>query len=187
MVPEYHLIDCRDHPLRSGFANLYQVAFAEAPYFETYSVDEVVNNVWNPHIDGQHCVIVATLDGAVVGLGCAHSAQDKLSTIGVFLAEKAAENQTVPFNLESTVYMSELAVGPHARKHGIGTELVKRRMDWARKSGFTHYCMRTAAVGSNSRMLYERLGAKIAPFVQSITSEGVVSSSEQRIIMYNSL
>lgn len=184
---DFVVINDPDHKTRQGFAELYQAAFAEPPYFEGYTVDDVINKVWLPHIMGNHCVVVALYDGEIIGLGCAHAADDDLSTIGAFLQEVESGGTAVPFPLPKTIYMSELAVSRSARGLGIGTSLVKRRLLWGAKNGFTHYCMRTAAEGSNSRGLYERLGASVAPFTQDVRNEGVESQSESRIILYGNI
>jgi GNAT superfamily N-acetyltransferase len=168
-----------------GFADVYMSAFAEAPYFETYEASWVIENVWTPH--KQHCIFVTTDDGIVSGLGCAHPIEDTLSPVGEFLLQISKSGQELPFPMSSTLYMSELAVLAQYRKQGLGRELIKARLAWGREAGFTHYCMRTAENGSNSRTLYESLGAKRANFVQSVADENIETQSSHRILLFGSL
>ncbi len=181
----YEHITDPEHPHKDGFASVYAAAFGEAPYFEVYTRDEVVENVWLPHIP--HCVVTASVSGEVVGLGCAHPVLLPISSIGAFLQQEIASGVHVPFPLPSTLYMSELAVLSTHRGHGIGRALIEARLEWARRNGFSHYCMRTAAIGSNSRHLYESLGAQLAPSVQNVESESVESKSKERIYLYGKL
>jgi len=183
----HHVIVDHMNEYRIDFAELYKTAFGEAPYFESYTIDEVIRDVWDPHVRGSHCVIVVTRGESVIGLGCAHAVEDEMSSIGAFLAEQAEAGHDIPFPTASTLYMSELAVAPSARGNGLGSRLVELRHQWGRQNGFTHFCMRTAAEGSNSRRLYERLGALVAPFVQDVTGEAVESQSDSRIILYGTL
>ncbi len=172
-----------DERTAAGFAAVYQSAFAEAPYFETYEIPWVLEHVWNAH--QPHCIMVANLGNQVIGLGCAHTVLSTVSTIGEFLQSQNAAD--VPFPLETTLYMSELAVLRDFRGLGVGKALVQARIAWAREHGFTHYCMRTAAIGSNSRKLYESLGAKVAPIIQDVQGEAIESQSSQRIVLYDTL
>lgn len=185
--PTHHMIVDHMDQHRNGFAELYKVAFSEAPYYESYTIDDVIRDVWDPHVLGSHCVVVATLNGTVIGLGCAHAVVDEISPLDAFLTEQERMGHHVPFPAATTLYMSELAVDPSVRGNGLGSTLVEVRRRWGRENGFTHYCMRTAAEGSNSRSLYERMGARVAPFVQDVTGEAVVSESDRRIILYGKL
>ncbi|HAZ17110.1 MAG: hypothetical protein A3H59_01340 [Candidatus Jacksonbacteria bacterium RIFCSPLOWO2_02_FULL_43_9] len=162
---------------RKGFVDLYKEAFGEAPYFETYDEEDIIRDVWNPHlIDG--CIVLATDDMEVIGLGCALSVH-KASEIHTFLCSLPS----LPFPIETTVYISELAVNKKYRRHGIGTRLVSAMLDWARRNGFTHYVMRTASEGSNSIGLFRRLGAcDIPQGIQHL--QNVNSASISRVYLY---
>lgn len=183
-----HLINIKatdDDSLSQGFANVYASAFAEAPYFEKYENSWIIENVWTPH--KQHCIFIAMDSEGVSGLGCAHPIDSDLSSVGKFLLEISESGQELPFPINTTLYMSELAVLSQYRKNGLGRKLVEARLEWGKEAGFTHYCMRTAANGSNSRRLYESFGARQAEFIQSVADETVETQSSHRILLFGRL
>ncbi|PIR06551.1 MAG: hypothetical protein COV55_03425 [Candidatus Komeilibacteria bacterium CG11_big_fil_rev_8_21_14_0_20_36_20] len=165
-----------------GFIHLYKTAFSEAPYFETYTDEDVTNDVWNPHLkDG--CIVVAVQNGTVVGFGCAMQADKWIhdKNFPEFLKHNADK---LPASPEQICLMTEIAVSTEHRRKGIGTDLVKSRFEWARKKGYTHYIMRTAAKRSNSASLYQKLGGKIIEdLIQDVSAhaEEVQSQSTERI------
>ncbi len=182
----YRRVTEKDHSSMQGFAAVYQSAFAEAPYFESYDPNWIIDFVWKPHIP--HCLIVAQTEAdGVVGIACAHLITEDVSSVGAFLQSLSEEGAAMPFPLHKTVYMSELAVLAPFRGRGIGRSLVLRRHDWAKEVGLTHYCMRTAEQGSNSQHLYQTLGARRAPFIQDMSDGEVKTESNQRIFLYGLL
>lgn len=171
-----------------GFIAAYQEAFAGPPYFEHYSHEEVLEEVWNPHLhDG--IIILAYDDLQVVGFGCAIPVLKAPADVKKFLIQH--ENQTFPAELSRTWYMSELGVLESYRRRGIGYQLVKHRMQAISDRGDTHYVFRTAAEGSNSIHLYQKIGAVELPDLQDVSgSEQVVvqgSQSHERVYLYGDL
>ncbi len=181
----------QDDPLFEGFASTYKDVFAGRPYFEEYTIEQIREDVWLPHVGD--CIIVATvegdsesLSGGVVGLACCHGVQKPTEPkIRDFLLSQPELSEL--FDPERTIFMSELAVRFEYRKNGLGHLLILERLRWGHENGFTHYAMRTAAAESNSRRMYERIGSKLAPFVQDVSEDGVVSASKSRIYMYGSI
>ncbi len=165
----------------TGFVETYRVAFADAPYFETYEPEWVLKHVWEPHLP--HCILVAEVERApwgVAGLACCHALlADTEPEVRDYLVA-----QRLPFDPEHTVFMSELAVRREFRRQGLGAKLIQARLRWAEDTGFRFFALRTAATGSNSRRLYERIGAHTAPFVQDVSAAAVASSSTQRIFLW---
>ena len=171
----------------SGFLDTYKKAFAGPPYFERYDDEWIIENVWNNHID-HGCVIVAFYKGKIVGLGCcielnAIPDDDPNVEVRDFLREKSE------FDINSTCYMSELAVLPEFRSNGLGTSLICRRFQWSKENGMKSYVMRTAVLNSNSEQIYLDLGARTADFIQDVSehADEVHSSSTQRKFLYNYL
>lgn len=170
---------------RDGFVATYRDVFAGAPYFETYSEQDVHDHVWVPHI-GQ-CILVATdSPDLIVGLACCHGVVADTEPV---IRDYLLSQSEVPglFDSQLTIFMSELAVREEYRRRGLGARLILERFRWGLEHGFRSYCMRTADQKSNSRSLYERIGAKLAPFVQDVSSGGVESASKARIYMYGFL
>lgn len=177
-----HRIDRHDDHRRAGFVATYIDVFAGPPYFEHYSEEDVHDGVWVPHQG--HCILVATdASECVVGLACCHPVfADTEPKIRDYLREQDVSGL---FDPDRTIFMSELAVRDGYRQRGLGQELILARFRWGVENGFTSYCMRTAAEGSNSRRMYERIGARLAPFVQDLPGEA--TASKQRVYMYGNL
>lgn len=180
-----------DDPLLAGFVSTYKDVFAGSPYFEEYADEQIRDDVWIPHIG--ECIIVATTDDgsvarpeSVVGLACCHAV---LAPTEPKIRDFLLSRQELPelFDPARAIFMSELAVRDDFRRRGLGQTLVLERFRWGLKAGFTHYAMRTAADGSNSRRMYERIGSVLAPFVQDVSEGGVISASKSRIYMYGSI
>lgn len=167
-------------PTFSSFAAVYKEAFGGPPYFETYTDEQIREDVWDPHIP--ECVIVAER-AEVVGLACCHAILAPTEpSIRSFLL-----TQELPFDPREGIYMSELAVRTEERQRGLGEALIHARFRWAKSHGFRFYLLRTAASGSNSKRLYERLGARRAAFTQNVAQDGIATASTERIFLWGEI
>ena len=176
------------------FIALYKEVFAGAPYFEEYEDDWVYEFVWQYHLL-KGCIVLASDEkDALVGISCAigldkvslsiaNDSKDHLYQEKSFLLENAS------FNIDSTIYMSEIAVLSEFRGQGIGTRLIIKRWLWGFSQNYLYYAMRTAAKNSNSYKIYERLGAESLDAVQDISdyAQTIKSASDQRIYLYGTL
>jgi len=170
----------------TGFVSVYQEAFSGPPWYETHPTEHVQKNVWNEHLP--YCIILAVSGDEVIGIGCAHPTLAEMGTNGGVKEFLEANRELVPFPLETTLYMSELAVLEPYREKGIGQELTKARWHWGRTNGMTHYAMRTAESGSLSKLLYEKLGAQVVEsLVQDVSDATIQSASDRRIYMWGKL
>ncbi len=171
-------------PKKQGFINLYKEVFAGAPYFESYTDEYVEREVWNKHLEHNGWIFLALAhDESVVGFGCALPAEKSWES-GRFLHENMSK---LPFELETACYMSEIGVHADYRKKGIGTGLIRARINVAKEKGFKTYVMRTALEGSNSKNMYLSFGAKIIDgLVQDVSEHAkeVSSKSEFRMYLY---
>ncbi len=169
-----------------GFANVYREAFGGAPWYEEYTNDEVLRDVWNEHI-GSGIIILAFDEDRVVGLGCAQPLTKAASDVQEFLG--SAPSFTA--DPDATWYMSELAVDADYRRHGIGMQLVRHRLLTASHRGGTHFAFRTAVQGSNSFLLYKKLGAHELAERQDMTQNQQVlvnhSQSRERVYMHGEI
>jgi len=173
-------------PDRDGFIKAYQQAFGGAPYFEEYTPDDVLEQVWNPHLkDG--IIVLAMLNSAVIGFGCALPLLKSPGDIQEFVEQSIAAG-AYSADPSKVWYMSELGVLEDFRRHGIGTKLVKHRLLTITYRGDTHYVFRTAAEGSNSIHIYERVGAQRLPHLQDVSSSNQVvlnhSHSTERVYLH---
>ena len=167
---------------QQGFIKVYQQAFAGPPYHETYTDEDVINDVWKPHLqDGS--IILALKEGQVIGLGCAMP-MDKWAHDEEFQNFIKQNLDKLPDDPSEICFMTEVAVLPGHQNNGIGTSLIKQRFDWAKRQGFQHYMMRTAKVGSNSIRMYQNLGGQIMEdLIQDVShhAEKVQSQSTERV------
>lgn len=167
----------------NGFSDIYIKSFSGIPYFESYDSDWVFENVWKTHLkDG---VIVLALEGEkVVGVSCS---MPLVKSISQYNFINSLEKK--PFDPKTAIYMSELAVDSKYRCLGIGSQLVKERLKWAKERNFSHFVMRTAAVGSNSLHLYKRIGASEISQKQKIDTDNIEieTASTERIYLYGDI
>lgn len=174
-----------------GFVSAYKEAFGGAPYFETYSDDEVIREVWQPHMD--HGVIMIVTDeeegGKLVGFGCAMPFTYAPDDVREFLAKLDAEGKLPrEFDHRTSWYMSELGVLNDYRGLGAAWELVKQRMRSVDRRGADQFFMRTAAQGSLSKPMYIKMGAKELADLQDVSKTDQVlenhSQADQRVYLW---
>lgn len=171
-----------DHHHFQGFARVYQEAFALPPYEETYTDEDILNDVWRPHLE-HGCVVIALDDNQIVGLGCAMS-MDKWGHDPEFQAFIKANLHQLPDDPTRICFMTEVAVLPTHWRRGIGTQLAKNRLAWAKRVGMHHFMMRTAKTGSNSIRMYQRLGGEVMEgLIQDVSTHAteVKSQSTERV------
>ena len=172
---------------RIGFIRTYQEAFGGPPYFETYSDEEVTEEVWLPHV--KHGIVVLAFDNDhVVGFGCAMPASKSPAEVVEFLIRHQGAASSLPDDIDHMWYMSELGVATSHRRRGIGYSLVKHRLAMIDQRGDTHYVFRTAADGSNSIHLYRKIGAVELADLQDVSVSDQVklngSQSTERVYLH---
>lgn len=176
----------------AAFVDAYKQAFARDPYDETYTDDQVIEGVWKPHLQDGIIMVVTDEEarGKLVGFGCAVPFSNVPQDVKQFLDE-LSEGGELPseFDHRSAWYMSELGVVDDYIGEGAAWELVKQRMrSIDRRSERGQFFMRTAAVGSNSKPMYLKMGAKELPVLQDLTGSDQVeknkSHSDHRIYLW---
>jgi len=180
--------DATPNAHRDGFARVYRDAFAEEPYEENYTFEEVIDTVWHPH--RQDGIIALALDTSeVVGLGCALPLEKSPEDVQAFLAQRRQDGM-FPVDPATCWYMSELAVRESYRRRGIGLNLVRQRLQEIVRRGDKHYVFRTASEKSKSIGLYQRLGSTEIPVLQDVSASDQVqvngSESTARVFLYGS-
>ncbi len=179
--------------MQKDFARLYAECFAGPPYFEKYEESWIVENVYDRFIDSG-CIMVVLQDAKPVGLSraqlvgfsCAQRVE-RIKDTSVY--RYLASRKSLPFELEKSCYVAELAVLPAFRKKGIGTSLLSLVYVWGNLHGMSSYVSRTAYEGSNSLGIFLRLGAKMLPDFQTVDGdEGEVpSASSRRVYVWGDL
>lgn len=174
--------------VQSGFIAAYRSTFGGAPYYESYSSEEVFTKIWEPHIT-RGIVILALQAQRVIGFGCCIPLFDAPTDVQVFLRERQTAYEFTG-NFTSTWYMSELGVLEPFRRRGIGRGLNREQLSIIQQIGGTQYVLRTAAVGSNSVHLYQKLGATELTNSQDVSALDQVqvnqSQSTKRIYLHGS-
>ncbi len=178
----------------TGFVAAYKEAFGGPPYNEVYTDEQVIGEVWNPHLE--RGIVVLALDAdVVVGFGCAKPIRLAPQDVQDFLAERQRAG-VFPVNLHNLWYMSEIGVLNRYRGQGIGLQLVRHRLIWINERGMTHkldggnFVMRTAVRDSNSVRIYSSIGAKQLPGLQDVSDSDQVlvnkSQSNERVYLFGS-
>lgn len=173
------------------FVSAYKEAFGGAPYFETYSDDEVIKEVWQPHMEYGIIMIVTDEEkgGKLVGFGCAMPFAYAPDDVKKFLMKLEAEGKLPrEFDHRNSWYMSELGVLNDYRGLGAAWELVKQRMRSVDHSGADQFFMRTAAEGSLSKPMYIKMGSKELADLQDVSNTGQVlenkSQADHRVYLW---
>ncbi len=173
--------------MEKDFARIYKECFGGPPYYEEYEDDWIIQNVYNKHL-GHGCVAVALHRGELIGLSCAERMIDGTQSSPYRYLEQ--HRATLPFQIEKTCYISEVAVVEEMRRKGVGTDLLKVLCNWGMSKGLSHYTARTAAEGSNSMGIFQnRLHANILDGEQSVEAfDGeVVTASKKRVYIWGTL
>ena len=171
--------------LRTGFVFVYKDAFGGAPYFETYTDEEVVRDIWLPHLrDG--FIVLAWEGEDVVGFACSLPLRSAPADVQEFLGEQKKHGK-FPLDFNTVWYNSELGVCTAFRRRGIGYALMRARLGEILARGGEKYVARTAAEGSNSLHLYERIESTKLSEIQSVAASAQVlvnkSQSTARIYL----
>lgn len=102
--------------------------------------------------DETQAIFVAEQDGAVEGFATAH----RWGPPPIYAAS-------------SEVYLDELYVAPAARRHGLGTQLVRAVRHWAESVGAGRIRLQTMTANDAARSFWAALDA--APFTTTLTME----------------
>jgi ribosomal protein S18 acetylase RimI-like enzyme len=138
---------------REDFINLYQTCFKEPPYNENWSY-ETVAELWDDQKAGGIIVLCLT-NNNVIGFATAYQASLKTTNdIDQFLSEIKEQDKLVPFDLETTIYVSELAVSSQYRRQGIAKLLIECLFAEFKKNEMIQYFMRADLTGAHSVPLF---------------------------------
>ncbi|MCL2037865.1 GNAT family N-acetyltransferase [Candidatus Saccharibacteria bacterium] len=181
---DYQMITDENSAWRDDFVKNYKMIFGGPPYFETYTDEEVINEVWLPSIRSGILYAAVNEQGYLVGFGCALLLNAAPKDVQAYVEQQ----EELPTDLP-TWYFSELGTLEEYRGLGVGTELVQARIKAiSEREGDFLGIMRTAATGSNSIGIYRKLGWKELSGTQDVSETSQVldnrSASEQRVYLY---
>jgi len=125
---------------------VYQRAFAEPPWNESWTDEAVIEDLQNALKQNNPIILVAEKDGKIVGFRWAYELPMKKFP---FLNGKIENGKTM--------YGDELAVEKEFRGTGIGSAMMQLSFEIAKQAGYNAFVGRT---DQNSQMvqLYKRLG-----------------------------
>lgn len=126
--------------------SLYKEAFAEPPWCESWTTEEVVKDVEYALSQPQPIMLVGEECGNVVGFTWGY----KIPMDNFPFLERLVQ--------ENASYMDEIAVGKNARKRSVGTDLGKAYIQIARSLSCREVVLRTDQRNSASMALFRRLG-----------------------------
>lgn len=154
------------------FIAMYQEAFAGSPYFETYTPEQVLEEVLLPHLRDGIVMAIQDLEkgGKLVGFGCALPFEKSPNDVKEFLEGlHLSGHLDEDFEYQRAWYMSELGVLEEYQGLGAAYELVLQRMRSLDHLGADQYFMRTDAEKSNSYHMYVKIGSRRINVLQDIT------------------
>lgn len=113
------------------FINLYRDCFAEAPWHERFTHEELVEYFTHITTLTDHIFLVAEADGQIIG-----------GTVAFRLSDKPDVREIV--GQDDDLYAAELLVRADKRGAGVAKALVERRFELARELGFKNAYVRTS-------------------------------------------
>ncbi|MFZ2024917.1 MAG: GNAT family N-acetyltransferase [Microgenomates group bacterium] len=162
---------------KTGLIKLYQQTFAAPPYLEQFS-DADVRSTFTEYLK-EGMVYLAKSKDTVVGFGAMLPIQNALPED--MLSQFAQRG----FDLPNTWYAADLGVDRLFRNKGIGTALIKARLEKVKNGTVV---MRTNENNPLSRTIYESLGFTVVPnLTQTIIGKRQDGStkSDTRIFLSN--
>lgn len=143
--------------LQKEFISVYQQVFAGEPYNEKWSDKEVQDMLNGWFSCKNNCVLVAIIKDKVVGIAVGIPLIYRKDLCDFF------EKNNFIHNYSEYFYNAEVAVLNEFRGRGIASNLIKRRIEFAKKLNFVNIIYRTISKGSMSEPLYRKLGFNRIP------------------------
>ena len=137
-------------PYRANFAGAYQAIFSEPPYNERFFPSEAEGILKSLLEVPDHITLLAVKGiTQVVGFG-----------IGVPATAKGDVTRELRglLSISNTYYLAELGVLPAWRGTGLGSDLVRMRLDLIDRARFSNVVLRTSAIRNTSYDMYMGLG-----------------------------
>lgn len=135
---------------RPDFIGAYQTVFQRAPYYERFTPSET-DGIWRrlTETPGNITVIAATPEDRIVGFG---------SAIPLRFQRDVARELTGLVGVPDTFYFAELGVLPEYRGLGVGSALVRARLERIARDRYTSAVLRASASRDGNFPLYSAMG-----------------------------
>jgi ribosomal protein S18 acetylase RimI-like enzyme len=162
---------------REDFIKLYQKCFSEPPYNEDWSYESVAE-LWDQHISNG-LIGICLSEGSVIGFVTGYQASMKITDdIDQLLTETSNSGKSLDFDLETTVYVSELAVSMEYRRQGIAKIMTEHLFEGFKKRSMTHYFMRADLTNAHSVPLFVKyFGGKQMDLIVTTTENEILAGS----------
>lgn len=164
---------------KNGLFKMYKDIFAEAPYFEKFSIDEVKDYFTEIFKKGGIILTAYTPQKNKNDIITAFTAS-------IPLKEKPSVAEiTSPYvDVDTTCYLAEDAVIPERRRQGISRSMKGLLLSFNREAGFKTALLRTSADSSNNQLpAVKQLGAKqinnLEQEVDSLKLDGNIKSDKR--------
>ncbi|MFA6132078.1 MAG: GNAT family N-acetyltransferase [Patescibacteria group bacterium] len=162
---------------------LYRVCFREPPWFEEFTVDEVMADFQKMLELPEIIFLVAEKDDYITGGFIAYDFARR-EDIGALLKEHPLFGQTI--------YSAEIFIDPRTRQRGLARSLIADHLAIAKRNGYTHMAARTSIDQQIIQHLYlDWLEAGVVAR-QTVVSTKIIDgikteSPDERVIMYGKI
>jgi len=157
---------------KDEFFKVYREIFRGAPFYEEFS-DDKLNKLFIQAISSNaFAPIAVNEDGEIIGFGLCIPIQEYGNEEG-----KKMLSQFV--NLESNLYVRDVAVLNNYRKKGLGNNFFSMMIEYARENGYKSLSMMTNEVGSMSKGIAVKQGFTETGLVQEVSSLRVGGSQPE--------
>ncbi|MDG1480739.1 MAG: GNAT family N-acetyltransferase [Myxococcota bacterium] len=137
-------------PYRASFVGAYQTIFSMPPYNERFTPEEAKGVLHRSLHTPEHLTLLAIKGKRqVVGFGFA---------VPVMARRDITRELSGLIPLRHSFYLAELGVLESARGTGLGSMLVRQRLENIDTDRYTHVVLRTSATKTTSYNMYLRLG-----------------------------
>ncbi len=152
-------------PYRAGFVGAYQMIFREPPYSERFfpaEAEAVLQRVLQT--PGHITLLAVSGNRRVVGFGA-----------GVPLASRSDVHRDMHglLPVQHTFYLAELGVLPEYRGRGVGSMLVRKRLELIDRQVYTHVVLRASVRHQNIWEMYKSMGFEDIGVYQEVAARRV--------------
>ena len=163
---------------RPGFIGAYQTIFARAPYFERFTPADA-EGVWRrlTSVPENITMIAAAGGDRVAGFGIA---------IPLRFQRDVSRELSGLISDAHTFYLAELGVLPEYRRHGLGKDLLRARLQRIDPNRYHAVVLRASASRAGDYSLYKALGFEemgVTTDVPNMRVDGRVTS-DRRVFLH---